>query len=246
VTYRPDEDDLAARLRAETPVGVAWRCLRCGDFALGEPKGSGPAERAPLVARGRALRDTIVLRLLAVERFIRALLILFGAFLLFKFRSSQDAAQRAFTENLPLFRPIADKFHYNLDDSSLIHYIRTFIDARSSTLLLVVVGLAVYGILQVVEATGLWLLKRWGEYFAVVATALGIPIEVYELMEKVSWLRIGALAINIGAVLYLLLTKRLFGLRGGLAAHEAQRHEASLLEVETAAGTDRSREPAPV
>jgi uncharacterized membrane protein (DUF2068 family) len=247
VTYRPDEEDLSARLRADTPAGVAWRCLRCGDFALGEPKGSGPAEKAPLVARGKALRDTIVLRLLAVERFGRAILILFGAFLLFKFRASQDVAQRAFTENQPLVQPIADKFGYNLDDSSIIHYIRSFIDARSSTLLLVTVGLAAYGILQVVEATGLWLLKRWGEYFAVVATSLGIPVEVYELMEKVSWLRISALAINIAAVLYLLLTKRLFGLRGGRAAHEAQRQEASLLEVETAAGAERtSREPAAV
>lgn len=245
VTYRPDEDHLAARLRAETPVGVAWRCLRCGDFALGEPKGGGPASLAPLVARGKALRDTIVLRLLAAERFVRALLILFGAFLLFRFRSSQNAAQRAFTENLPLVRPIADKFGYNLDDSSIIHYIRSFIDARSSTLLLVVVGLAVYGILQVVEATGLWLLKRWGEYFAVVATALGIPVEVYELAEKVSWLRISALVINIAAVLYLVITKRLFGLRGGREAYEEQRHEASLLEVEAAAGTDRQLEPAP-
>ena len=81
------------------------------------------------------------------------------------------------------------------------------------------------------EATGLWLLKRWGEYFAVIATSLGIPIEVYELTEKITWVRIGALVINIAAVLYILLSKRLFGLRGGHQAYEAERHEASLLEV---------------
>ena len=34
---------------------------------------------------------------------------------------------------------------------------------------------------------------------------------------------------------YLLWTKRLFGLRGGHAAFEAERHSASLLEVERAA-----------
>jgi len=237
ITYMPDEEDLRARLRVETPVGVAWRCLRCGDFALGTPARGGPAKDAPLVARGKALSDAIVLRLLAAERFLRAVVILFGAYLLYRFRSSQDVVQRAFTENLPLIRPIADKLGWNLDDSSIVHTIRDVIDARSSTLLWATIGLATYGILQVVEATGLWLLKRWGEYFAVVATSLGIPIEIYELAEKLTAVRIGALAINVAAVLYILLSKRLFGLRGGHAAYEAQRHEASLLEVETAAGT---------
>jgi uncharacterized membrane protein (DUF2068 family) len=236
VTYAPNEESLRDRLHAETPVGTAWRCLRCGDFTLGAPKRGGPAENAPLVARGKALQDAIVLRVLAVERFLRALLILFGAYLLYRFRSSQNAAQRAFTENLPLIRPIADKLGWNLEDSSIMHTIRSVIEARSSTLLWAAVGLAVYGILQVIEALGLWLLKRWGEYFAVVATSLGIPIEIYEIAERTTAIRIGALVINLAAVLYILLSKRLFGLRGGHAAYEAERHVASLLEVEVAAG----------
>jgi hypothetical protein len=57
---------------------------------------------------------------------------------------------------------------------------------------------------------------------------------MYELTEKITAFRVGALIINVAAVLYLLLTKRLFGLRGGKAAYEAQRHEQSLLEVERA------------
>lgn len=236
VTYVPDEETLRVKLLADTPFGLAWRCLRCGDFVLGTPRHHGPAKDAPLVARGKVLRDAIVLRLLAVERLVRALLILFGAYLLYRFRARQDAVQRAFSENLPLLRPIADRLGWNLDDSSIVHAIRSVIEARSSTLLWVTVGLAAYGILQLVEAAGLWLLKRWGEYFAVVATSLGIPVEVYELAERTTAVRIGALMINIAAVLYILLSKRLFGLRGGHAAYEAERHEASLLEVEVAAG----------
>ena len=61
----------------------------------------------------------------------------------------------------------------------------------------------------------MWSLKRWGEYVAVVGTTLFIPLEVYELTEKISWLKITVLVINIAAVLYLLLSKRLFGIRGG-------------------------------
>lgn len=37
VTYRPTETDLADRLHTTTPVGEAWRCLRCETFVVGEP-----------------------------------------------------------------------------------------------------------------------------------------------------------------------------------------------------------------
>jgi uncharacterized membrane protein (DUF2068 family) len=241
VTYAPTEEELRTRLHADTALGAAWRCLRCGDFVLGAPHGTGPAADAPIVLRGRALRDAIILRLLAVERFVRALLVLLAAYGIFRFRSHKDAVQRAFSEDLPLLRPLANKLGWNLDDSSIVHTLRTVIEAQSKTLLWVGVGLAVYGGLQIIEAVGLWLLKRWGEYFAVVATSLGIPIEIYELTERITWLRVGALIINVAAVLYILLTKRLFGVRGGHAAYEAERHETSLLEVETAASGTRAR-----
>jgi uncharacterized membrane protein (DUF2068 family) len=221
-------------LRAHTPVGDAWRCLRCGDFVLGEPAGSGPADNAPIVLRGRALRDAVVFRLLAAERFVKGTLVLLAAYGVFRFRSHRDAVQRAFDEDLPLIRPLAEKLHFNLDDSSIVHTLRSVIEARSTTLLWVAIGLLLYCALQYTEGVGLWLLKRWGEYFAVVATSLFIPIEVYELAERVTWIRVGALIVNIAAVIYILLSKRLFGLRGGHAAYLAERHETSLLEVEVA------------
>ncbi len=230
VTYAPDETELRAHLTAETPLGEAWRCLRCGDYVLGAPKGTGPAENAPSVLRGRGLRDMVILRLLAVERLIRGLLVLLGAWGVYHYRDSRDGIQRALDSELPLLK----QAHINVGDTSMVHAIRTVLSANRATLTWVAIGLAAYGLLQLTEAVGLWLLKRWGEYFAVVATALFIPIEVYELSEKITWVRIGALIINVGAVVYLLLTKRLFGLRGGKAAHEAERHEANLLEVEEA------------
>ena len=48
-------------------------------------------------------------------------------------------------------------------------------------------------------------------------------------------------------MLWIALSKRLFGLRGGREAFEAERHTASLLEVEEAAGdgTQPGAEPAP-
>ncbi len=235
MTYAPTEDELRSRLHTHTPVGEAWRCLRCGDFVLGPPRASGPAEHAPIVLRGRALRDATILRLLAVERFSKGLLVLLAAYGVYRFRAGHDAVQRAFHEDLPLLKPLADKIGWDLEKSSIVHTIRTVVEARSNTLLWLAVGLIVYGGLQLTEGVGLWLLKRWGEYFAIVATSLFIPIEVYELTERVTWFRVGALIINLAAVAYILLSKRLFGLRGGHAAYEAERHETSLLEVEEAA-----------
>jgi uncharacterized membrane protein (DUF2068 family) len=235
VTYRPDEVALAERLRADTPAGEAWRCLRCEDFVAGPPQGSGPAEDAPLVLRGNALKDAVVLRVLAVERFVRGLLLVALAYGIYRFDGSRNSLEKVFREYLPLLQPIGDRLGINLEDAGPVKLIEEALNARHSTLLLVAAGVLAYGALELLEGVGLWLMRRWGEYVAVVGTSLFIPLEVYELLHTVTWLKAGALLLNVFAVVYLLWTKRLFGLRGGKAAFEAERHGASLLEVERAA-----------
>lgn len=231
ITYAPTEPELREHLHTSTRAGEAWRCLRCGDFVLGEPRGSGPAQDAPVPLRGQLLRDAIVLRLLAVDRGVRGLLILFAAYGVVKFRSRATAIRDAFDADLPLIQPLADRLHWNLEDSSLIHTIHTVLDAKAATLAWIAAGLAVYGTLQLVEATGLWLLKRWGEYVAAVATSLFIPLEIYELIEKVTWFRVAALIINVAAVAFIVYRKRLFGVRGGKAALDAEQHHEHLVQV---------------
>lgn len=235
VTYRPDEPALAERLRADTVAGEAWRCLRCAAYVAGPPHGSGPAGDAPLVLRGRALRDAFVLRLLAAERFVRGLLLVALAYGVHRFNGSRDALQRVFDEYLPTLEPLADKLGVDLQHTGPVKLIEEALSARHSTLTLVSLGVLGYGGLQLLEGVGLWLLKRWGEYVAVVGTSVFIPLEIYEIVERVTWLRLVALVVNVFAVVYLLWTKRLFGLRGGHAAFAAERHGASLLEVERAA-----------
>ena len=241
VTYRPDEPELAARLRAETPLGVAWRCLRCGDFTLGEPKGAGPADEAPLLLRGRALRDALVLRLLALERLIRAVLLVLVGYAILQYRHSQAQAEELFNKALPAAKPLANVLHLDLDHSPTVEHLRHLIYTQPKTLLLVATLMFGYAAIQIAEGIGLWLLQRWGEYFAVVATSAFLPLEVYELTERTTWLRVAALAINVAAVVYLVWSKRLFGARGGHAAFEAERHSASLLEVDEAAAIEPTR-----
>ncbi|WP_245984351.1 DUF2127 domain-containing protein [Streptomyces tateyamensis] len=235
LTYAPTEPALRERLHVATAAGEAWRCLRCGDFALGAPHGSGPADQAPLVPRGKALRDLFVLRFLAVERALRGVLGILVAWAVWRFANSQDAVHLLFDRNLTVFRPVADHFHWDLEHSSVVDTIRRTFDYKKTTLTYVAGGVLAYSLIELVEGVGLWLNKRWAEYLAVIATAAFLPLEGMELIHHVSPVKLVTIAVNVAAVLWILLSKRLFGLRGGHRAFEAQRHSASLLEVERAA-----------
>jgi len=61
----------------------------------------------------------------------------------------------------------------------------------------------VYAGILYIEGIGLWLQKRWAEYLTTIATVLFIPVEIYEIYERVTWVRVLALAINIFIVWYL-------------------------------------------
>ena len=61
-----------------------------------------------------------------------------------------------------------------------------------------------YGALFTVEGFGLYFEKRWAEYLTIVATALFLPVEVYELFQKVDALKISLLVINLLILAFLL------------------------------------------
>jgi uncharacterized membrane protein (DUF2068 family) len=232
VTYAPDDAALADRLSGNTGVGEVWRCLRCGAFVVGAPHGRGPADDAPLVLRGRALRQAIIVRALAVERWFRALLIGLAAWAVWKFRGAQGSIQATVERDLPLLRASGIK----VDQMTAIHELEKALATKPNTLILLFFLLAAYALLELIEGVGLWLLARWGEYFAVVATSIFLPLEVYDLATKgVTFTRCAAFVINVAAVLYLLISKRLFGIRGGRKAYDDERRGEQLLDVERAA-----------
>jgi uncharacterized membrane protein (DUF2068 family) len=45
-----------------------------------------------------------------------------------------------------------------------------------------------------------------------------LPLEIYELTKDVTWLKVVAFVINLALVAYLIVSKRLFGVRGGREA----------------------------
>ncbi len=243
LTYAPDEPELRSRLTAATAGGPAWRCLRCGAFVTDARHGSGPAADAPLVRRGKELRSELILRVFAVERFLRFLVFAVAAYGVWRFRYDRAGIQRAFDNDLPAIRALYRDLGFDVNHSKLLGLIQNSFTLDSRTLSLLAAGLALYAIVELVEGTGLWLGRRWGEYFAMVATSIFLPYEIYDLTVKITWLRVVALLINLLLVIYLVWTKRLFGARGGKKAYDANLRSESVIEVEQAAQGVRAAWP---
>jgi uncharacterized membrane protein (DUF2068 family) len=235
VTYAPDEPELRDRLMARTAAGTAWRCLRCGAFVTGGQHGSGPAAAAPLVRRGKELRSELILRVFAVERFLRFLVLGGAAYGVWRFKYDRAGIQRSFDSDLPAIRALYQDMGFDVSNSKLLGLIQHSFTLNSRTLTYLAAGLAAYGLIELVESIGLWLGRRWGEYFAMVATSVFLPYEIYDLTVRITWLRIVAFVINLLLVAYLVWTKRLFGIRGGRKAYEASLRSDSIIEIEHAA-----------
>ena len=67
-----------------------------------------------------------------------------------------------------------------------------------------------YGALELFEGMGLIWRRRWAEYLVLVATLAFLPLELDELLHKVTLIKFGALLINIAIAAYLVWRKRLF------------------------------------
>jgi uncharacterized membrane protein (DUF2068 family) len=209
--------------------GERWhRCLRCDSWVV-LPAPVTPAREHPperdaidLPLRGRPLRDKFVLRIIAVDRAFHFVVLGLLAILVFAVASNETTLRHTFS------RVISD-IQTGLGGTArttkggFVGRAEELLGAKQGTLHTAGIVLAGYAILEGVEAVGLWLGKRWAEYLTFIATALLLPLEIYELSQTVTPFKVIALLINIAVVVYLLLAKRLFGLRGGAAAERAER-----------------------
>jgi uncharacterized membrane protein (DUF2068 family) len=220
--------------RVDDPVyareiaGVRWyRCLRCDSWLPLPPPAAPTREEPPargeieLPLRGKALRDKVVLRIIAVDRAIHFVVLGAVAVALFLVAANQ-LALREF-----VFRVVnaVEGTTGNPTERShgIVHEALHALELRSSTLYAVAAGATAYAVLEGAEAVGLWLQKRWAEYLTFIATIVFLPYEIWELTKSISPLKVIALVINLAIAVYLLLAKRLFGLRGGAKADEERR-----------------------
>jgi uncharacterized membrane protein (DUF2068 family) len=69
-------------------------------------------------------------------------------------------------------------------------------------------GTFFYAALLGTEGVGLFLRRRWAEYFTVIATSLFVPLEIYEIVEHLTAARVAVLLVNLATVWYLALRLR--------------------------------------
>ena len=226
VEFRP-QDAIVAREHD----GVRWhRCLRCDAWlalpAPPAPTRPHPPDRAEIHVplRGRPLRDRIVLRLIAIDRAFHFLILSLLGVGALAFEADR-AGLRA-----PFYRVLTDIQGgmaggpvQNTGHVGILRDLDKLFSLRSGTLEEIGIALLSYGLLEAVEAVGLWFGKRWAEYLTFLATTILLPLEIYELIHGATILKVVGFIINLAVVIYLLFAKRLFGLRGGEAAEKAKR-----------------------
>jgi uncharacterized membrane protein (DUF2068 family) len=233
-TIRP-EDHLVVR---EQPP-IRWhRCLRCDSWLALSPPATPAREHPPdrddieVPLRGKGLRDKVVLRLIAVDRAFHFVILISLGIAVLAFagneRSLKDAYYRVLTD---LQGGVAGGPVQNSGHVGILHELDKLFSLRAGTLREVGWALLAYGLLEGVEAVGLWLTKRWAEYLTFIATTLLLPLEIYEIINRQSPLKIIGFIINLAVVIYLLYAKRLFGLRGGGRVDEARRAEDNSWEA---------------
>jgi uncharacterized membrane protein (DUF2068 family) len=224
------QDAIVAR---EDSTGTRWyRCLRC-DSWLALPAPTSPTRPVPpdpgeieLPLRGKPLRDKIVLRLIAIDRAFHLVVLSGLGVLVLVFASDRRALRDTF------YKVVADlqggvSSGQARTAHGLLHELDNAFTTSSSHLHLLGGVLLAYGAIEGIEAVGLWYQQRWAEYLTFLVTTSLLPLEIYEIANRASVFKVVAFLINVVVVIYLLLAKRLFGLRGGSAADaaEAQRDQ---------------------
>ena len=218
---RPEDGGLGVDL----PDGRRMaRCTRCDVWvATGPPQYPAaetlpPVDEVPVPRRGRKLRDAIVLRLIALDRGIHSVLFAALAVVLFLLETNLGSLRH---DAQRLIASLTGDTGQGASQGTIDRWLRDILHLQRHTLLILLFTAIAYAVVEGVEAFGLWRERRWAEYLTAIATAGFLPFEVHELTKRVTVLRVVALVVNVAILVWLVYKKRLFGVRGGMAAERA-------------------------
>ena len=133
-------------------------------------------------------------RLIAVFEAAKALLVLLAGFGLLTLIHHDVQALAA---------RLIGRLHLNAAN----RYPQIFIDAAShltdARLWLLAALAMIYATVRAAEAYGLWNERRWAEWIAVLSGAIYLPVELYELRQHITGIKIGALLTNLVIVAFI-------------------------------------------
>jgi uncharacterized membrane protein (DUF2068 family) len=135
-----------------------------------------------------------MLRMLSVFEAAKGLLVVLAGARLFTLIHKN--VQGAATE-------IVKIFHLNPARHYPEIFINTFANISNVNLWLLSISAILYSLIRFAEAYGLWNNRRWAIWFGVASGALFLPMELYEVIEKITIVRIVILLMNVLLIFYL-------------------------------------------
>ncbi len=156
----------------------------------------GPDASARLAQNQGAADQSRLLPVLAVERALRAVLLVgVGLILLTHTHTDWADPARRFAEQVGL-DPSRN------ETGQLISRLAGLGPRQTQRFGSIAIG---YGLLEAVEGYGLLRRRQWAEYLTVVSTALLLFPEVQELFKHPTGLKVGGLSLNVVIVVYLII-----------------------------------------
>jgi len=141
-----------------------------------------------------AHRSDRVLRLIALFRFAKAVLLIAGGLAVLRLlRPGMASIVTQWIEQLP----------YAATHELGQRVIGLIFRLSPKRIEVIAAAAFAYAALFITEGTGLWLRKRWAEWLTVVATTSFIPFEAWEVAHHPRPVGLVILAINIAIVVYL-------------------------------------------
>ncbi|MCH9814884.1 MAG: DUF2127 domain-containing protein [Actinomycetia bacterium] len=214
----PQETALAV---TQGPDSRLCRCLRCDawiDYTLPDESVDDrttlpPEDELPKPLRGRALDERITIRGIAVLAWLNAVLFALVSVLLLVLLLGLPTIQDFASIELQHLQTLISQYR---PASSIVPLWEQRIDDLQRWQFAVLLALAVgYTMLQVVEAVFLWKGRRWAEYLTAIESMFFLPYLGYNVIQEPTPLHVGGLALQLAIIAYLVLAKRLFGVRGG-------------------------------
>jgi uncharacterized membrane protein (DUF2068 family) len=141
-------------------------------------------------------RSRRLLRIIAFYKFIKAALLIatgIGALHLVNRDIFEEATD------------LVARFHLNPGNYFVAHALERTTSITPTRLHELGIIAFVYSALFLAEGIGLWSLKRWGEWMAVVITSSLLPFEIYEVWHKFGLLKLVVLVFNVLVVWYLII-----------------------------------------
>ncbi len=139
------------------------------------------------------------IRIIAVYEAVKGFIGLIGGFGLLSL-IHRDVAE--FAEDL------VGLLHLNSEGRLAHRLVETITKLNPSNIKIFFVIALIYATVRFVEAYGLWRLRAWAEWFAIISGTIYIPIEIYEIFQKPTFVRVGILLVNVLMVLYLIYFRR--------------------------------------